>query len=168
VRTETEGGVLDTHFGNKTDVDLYRISLVEKNTSDHSKRNSLVISSELMLGYDMLYENHTMETLLGLPHLQLVVEKEANQAECRLHCSGHFKKSDWGHSAIVKMATEDFPVLLVFSDSMLPLEVFDRKYLVEIWLSEAEPWLPSDGLKFYTGGSLFEGRAGSGVFFGGT
>jgi hypothetical protein len=57
----------------------------------------------------------------------------------RLHT---FKKSNWGHSAIFKMATEDFPVLLAPSDSMLPLEVFDRKYLVEypsreIWLSEA-------------------------------
>jgi hypothetical protein len=72
-----------------------------------------------------------------------------------LHCSGHLKKSDWGHSAIFKMATEDFPVLLAPSDSMLLLEVFDRKYLVEypsteIWLSEAETWLPSDGLNFYT------------------
>jgi ribonuclease HI len=67
------------------------------------------------------------------------------------------------------MATEDFPVLLAPSDSMLPLEVFDRKYLVEyrsreIWLSEAEAWVPSDALKFYTDGSLFEGKAGSGVF----
>jgi hypothetical protein len=34
----------------------------------------------------------------------------------------------------------------------------------EIWLSEAEARLPSDGLKFYTDGSLFEGRVGSGVF----
>jgi hypothetical protein len=37
------------------------------------------------------------------------------------------------------MATEDFTVLLALSDSMLPPEVFDRKYLVEyhfreIWL----------------------------------
>jgi hypothetical protein len=52
---------------------------------------------------------------------------------------------------------------------MLPLEVFDRKCLVEypsreIWLSEPEAWLPSDGFKFYTDISLFEGRAGSRVF----
>jgi hypothetical protein len=74
------------------------------------------------------------------------------------------------HSAIFKMATVDLPVLLAPSDSMLPLEVFDRKHLVEypyreIWLSEAEAWFPCDGLKFYTDGSLFEGRVGSGVFF---
>jgi hypothetical protein len=71
------------------------------------------------------------------------------------------------------MATKDFPVLLAPSDSMLPLKVFNRQYLVEypsreIWLIEAEAWLTSDCLKFYTDGSLFEGRAGSGVFFGGT
>jgi hypothetical protein len=34
----------------------------------------------------------------------------------------------------------------------------------EIWLSEAETWLASDGLILHTDGSLFEGRAGSGVF----
>jgi hypothetical protein len=67
------------------------------------------------------------------------------------------------------MATEDFTVLLAPSDCMLPLEVFDRKYLVEypsreIWLSKTEAWLPSDGLKFYTDGSLFEGRASSEFF----
>jgi hypothetical protein len=43
---ETEGGVLDTHFGNKTDVDSCHISLVEMNTSDHCKKNSLVISRD--------------------------------------------------------------------------------------------------------------------------
>jgi hypothetical protein len=44
--------------------------------------------------------------------LQLVVEKEARQAAFRFHCSNHLKKSDWRHSAIFKMATEDFLVLL--------------------------------------------------------
>jgi hypothetical protein len=69
-----------------------------------------------------------METFLGLPPLQLVVEKEARQVAYRLHCS---KKSNWGHSAIFKIAAEDFQVLLAPSDSLLPLEVFDRKYLVK-------------------------------------
>jgi hypothetical protein len=110
-----------------------------------------------------------IETLLGLSLLQLVVDKEASQAAYRLHCSNHFKKSYWGHSAIFKIAMEDFPVLLAPSDSMLLLEVFDQKYLVEypfreIWLSKSEACLPFDGLKFYTDGSLFEGK-GSGVFF---
>jgi hypothetical protein len=81
-----------------------------------------------------------------------------------LHLSNYLKKSDWGHFANFKMATEEVPVLLASSDRMLLLEEFDRKYLVkyfsrEIWLSETEAWL-----KTYTDGSLFEGRAGSGVF----
>jgi hypothetical protein len=133
--SEIEGGILDIHFGNKTDVDLCRIILVEKNTSNPS----------------------------WVYHLcNLWLKKWPD-------CSNHFKKSDWIHFTISKVATEDFPVLLAPSDSMLPLEVFARRYLVEypsrkIWLSEAEAWLPSDGLKFYTDGSLLEGRAGSGVF----
>jgi hypothetical protein len=53
-----------------------------------------------------------------------VVEKEARLAAYRLHCLNHFKKSYWGHSAIFKMAKDDFPVLLALSDSM---EVLDRK-----------------------------------------
>jgi hypothetical protein len=65
---------------------------------------------------------------------------------------------------------EDFTILLAYSDSMLPLEVFDQKYLVEyssseIWLSEVDAWLPSDVLKFYTNGSLFEGRGVLEFFF---
>jgi hypothetical protein len=80
--TETEGGVLDIHFDNKTDVDLYRISLVEVNTSDHCKKNSLVqrITCLGMTGCMSTTPTAAMKTLLGLPPLQLVVEKEARQA----------------------------------------------------------------------------------------
>jgi hypothetical protein len=56
--SETEGGVLDIHFGNKTDVDLCRISLVEKNTSDHCKRTVWSYAADYLLGYDRLYEHH--------------------------------------------------------------------------------------------------------------
>jgi hypothetical protein len=59
-----------------------------------------------------------------------VVEIEARQAVYRLQCSNHFKKSDWGHSAIFKMAKEDSPFLLAPSDCMLPLEVFDSIQMV--------------------------------------
>jgi hypothetical protein len=48
MKFEFEGGVLDIHFGNKTDVHICRICLVEKNTSDHCKKNSSVISSGLL------------------------------------------------------------------------------------------------------------------------
>jgi hypothetical protein len=159
--SETKGGVLDINFGN---VDICLLNLVEKNTSDHCKKTVYSYPADYFLGYDN-------GDLLGLPSLQLVVEKEVRQAAYRLYCSNHFKKSDWGHSDIFKMAMEDFPILLAPSDSLLSLEVFDREYLLEyhstqeIWLPEAAAWLPSDGPKFFTVGFLFEGRAGSGVFF---
>jgi hypothetical protein len=116
--SKSEGGVMDIHHGNKTNVDLCRISLVEKNTSNHFKKTIWSYPADYLLGYDRLYEHHTygsnrtIETLLGLLPLQLVVVKKARQAAYRLHCSIHFKKSDRGHSAIFKMATEDFPILL--------------------------------------------------------
>jgi hypothetical protein len=43
-----------------------------------------------------------IETLLGLPPLQHVVEKEGRQVAYRLHCSNHIKKSDWRNSANFK------------------------------------------------------------------
>jgi hypothetical protein len=36
--SENEDGVLDIHFGNKTDDDFGRINLVKKNTSDSNGR----------------------------------------------------------------------------------------------------------------------------------
>jgi hypothetical protein len=57
--SETESGVLDIHFGNKADVDICRISLVEKNTSEHCKKTSWSYPADYLLGYDKLYEHHT-------------------------------------------------------------------------------------------------------------
>jgi hypothetical protein len=82
--TETEGGVLDIHFDNKTDVDLYPISLVEVNTSDHCKKKQFGHIQRItclgMTGCMSTTPTAAMKTLLGLPPLQLVVEKEARQA----------------------------------------------------------------------------------------
>jgi hypothetical protein len=57
---------------------------------------------------------------------------------------------------------EEFPVTLASSDRMILLEVLDLKILKEYPSREA--LLTSDGLKFYTDGSLFKGTVGSGVF----
>jgi hypothetical protein len=48
--SETDGGVLDTHFGNKTDVNICCISLVEKKTSDHCKKTFWSYPADYWLG----------------------------------------------------------------------------------------------------------------------
>jgi hypothetical protein len=50
-----------------------------------------------MTGFMSTTPTAAIDTHLGLPPLQLVVEKEARQVAYRLHCSNNFK-----------MATEDF------------------------------------------------------------
>jgi hypothetical protein len=96
--SETEDGVLDILLGNKTDVDSCRISLVQKNTSDHCKKKQFGHIQRItclgMTGCLSTTPTAAMETLLGLPPLHIVVEKEARQATYILHCSNHFKKSD--------------------------------------------------------------------------
>jgi hypothetical protein len=55
-------------------------------------------------------------------------------------------------------------------DKIVPIIAFERGFLVELpprssWLSqETVEILPSDGVIFYTDGSLCEGRASAGVF----
>jgi hypothetical protein len=73
--------------------------------------------ADYLLGYDKLYEHHTYDSNEYPPGAT------TRQTAYRLHCS------------IFKMATEDFPVLLAPSESILPLEVLDRKYLVEYIIS---------------------------------
>jgi hypothetical protein len=166
--SETKSGVLHIHFGDKTDNDICRISLVEKNTAEHCKKqfgHIQWITCLGMTGY-MSTSKTAMETLLGLAHLQLVVRKETRQATYSLHCSCYLKNQTGDILLFSRWQRK-------ISQFYWPLEVFDWKYLVEypsreIWLSEAEAWLPFDGLKFYTDGSLFESRVASGVFFGRT
>jgi hypothetical protein len=57
-----------------------------------------------MTGYMSTKPTAAMETLPGLPPLQLVVENEARQAAYTAPTFS--KKSAWGHSAIFKIAAE--------------------------------------------------------------
>jgi hypothetical protein len=91
-----------------------------------------------------------LKILLDLPHLQLVVENEARQTEDALPSTSR------------KNGGKEFPVSLASFDRMILLEVLDLKILKEYPSREA--LLTSDGLKFYTDGSLFKGKVGSGVF----
>jgi hypothetical protein len=65
--------------------------------------------------------------------------------------------------------TDAWP-LLAPGDKIVAIIAFGRGFLVELpprssWLSqEMSEILPSDGVIFYTDGSLCEGRAGAGVF----
>jgi hypothetical protein len=65
---------------------------------------------------------------------------------------------------------DEWPSLLAPRDKIVPTFAFRRGFLVELpprsyWLShETSEILPSDGLIFYSDGSLCEGRVGAGVF----
>jgi hypothetical protein len=66
--------------------------------------------------------------------------------------------------------TNEWPSLLAPEDKIVSIIAFGRRFSVELpprspWLSqETSEILPSDGVIFYTDGSLCEGRAGAGVF----
>jgi hypothetical protein len=64
MESKTEDGVL---VGNKSDVDICRISLEEKNTSDHCKKTTWSYPADYLLGYDRLYEHHTFVSNGDLP-----------------------------------------------------------------------------------------------------
>jgi hypothetical protein len=72
---------------------------------------------------------------------------------------GGFRKDD-----------DEWPFLLAPGNKIVPLTAFGKGFLVELpprssWLSQKiSDILPSDGVIFYTDGSLCEGRAGAEVF----
>jgi hypothetical protein len=57
--SETDGGVLDIHLGNKIDVDICRIGLGEENTYGHCKETVWSYPVDYLLGYNRLYVYHT-------------------------------------------------------------------------------------------------------------
>jgi hypothetical protein len=66
--------------------------------------------------------------------------------------------------------TDEWPSLLAPGDKVVPFIAFGRELLVEHPPRSSSPSqktseiLPSDGLIFYTDGSLYEGRSDAGVF----
>jgi hypothetical protein len=69
---------------------------------------------------------------------------------------------------LIKM-TNEMPLLLAPRDKFVTLDIFGRKFSVDFptredWSTECVDLVAPDGLVFFTGGSLCEGRAGAGVF----
>jgi hypothetical protein len=108
--------------------------------------------------------------ILMLPPLRIYIEGEARQATHKLICSREFSRARFGHSEVFGKITNEWPSLLAPRDKIVLIIAFGRRFLVELplrssWLSqEISEILPSDGVIFYTNGSLCIDRAGAGVF----
>jgi hypothetical protein len=96
--------------------------------------------------------------------LGIYIEGEARQATYRLNCSAEFTRVRFGHSKVCEKMTNEWPYLLAQRDKIVPIIAFGRRFCVELppripWLShKTSEILPSDGVIFYTDGSLCEGR----------
>jgi hypothetical protein len=156
--SETEGGAFDIHFRNKTNVDICRISLVEKNTSDHCKKTVWSYIQRItcmgMTGCMSTTPTAAMETLLGLPPLQL-------GTDCTVPT---ILKNQTGEILLFsRWQRKIFQLYWLFMTVCYLWRYLIGNISREIWLSEAEGWFPSDGLKFYSDGHfglfrlLFEG-----------
>jgi hypothetical protein len=83
-----------------------------------------------------------------------------------LNCFGEFTRVRFGHSEVFEKMTS----LLAPGDKIVPIIAFGSRFLVELlprssWLiQETSEILPSDGVIFYTDGSLCEGRVGARMF----
>jgi hypothetical protein len=99
-----------------------------------------------------------------LPPLGIYIEAEVGHATYRLICSREFTRARFGHSEVFEKMTNEWPSFLTPEDKIVPIIAFGRRFLVELpprssWLSkETSEILPSDGVIFYTYGSLCEGR----------
>jgi hypothetical protein len=76
---------------------------------------------------------------------------------------------NFGHSEVLIKMTDEMPLLLVPRDKFVTLNIFGRKFFVDFptredWSTECDDLFASDGLVFFTDGSLCEGITGAGVF----
>jgi hypothetical protein len=85
---------LDIHFGKKTNIDATLVWWKRTHLNTVKKQFGHIQRTTClgMTGCMSTTPTAAMETFLGLPPLQLGVEKEARQNANRLHCSGHLKK----------------------------------------------------------------------------
>jgi hypothetical protein len=93
-----------------------------------------------------------------LPPLGIYIEEEARQANYTLNCFGEFTRARFGHSEVFEKMTDEWPSALAPGDKLVLIIAFGRRIIVEFPPRTSEI-LQSDGVIFYTDGSLFEGRA---------
>jgi hypothetical protein len=88
--TETEGCVLDIHFGGETHFDLRCLTVVEKSVTNKSHSNNSTPATPCLCKHNRehaFYSNCISGVILMLPPLGIYIGGEARQATYRLNCS---------------------------------------------------------------------------------
>jgi hypothetical protein len=123
------------------------------------KQVSVTISAACMCVTGSMRSTPTsaLEVLLMLPPLSILIEKESRHAAYRLKDTGRLNRAIVGHSEILARMIEETPILGAPSDKI------SVEFSVE-YPSRAD-WLDStNGVTFYTDGSLLNGQAGAGLY----
>jgi hypothetical protein len=76
---------------------------------------------------------------------------------------------NFGHSEVLIRITDLTPLLLAPTDKFVALNIFDRKFSVDLptkgnWSTDCVDLVAPDGLVFFSDGSFCWGRADAGVF----
>jgi hypothetical protein len=104
-----------------------------------------------------------LEVMLMLPPLHLFIKQKARQAANRLLGNGCSYVLNFGQSEVLIEMTDEMPLLLAPRDKFVTLDIFGRKFSVDFskredWSTECVDLVATDGLVFFTDGSLSEGR----------
>jgi hypothetical protein len=100
--TETEGCVLDLHFGGERKK-ASQISVNRKTT--HLQRLACVSITGSMHSTPTA----ALEVILMLPPHGIYIEEEAKQATYRLNCSGELNRARFDHSKVFEKMTDEWP-----------------------------------------------------------